>query len=162
MQRLIHFLLGVLCLVVVGFIALSFYETPLETDSGIESVSSSGITSSDASEKSSAKAMISYGPYEEKKVGNGQRAVLFFAAESDPFSKIHDTYIREVVASGSLRIPTYRIEYGSSTGTRLKFGVIVPDTFVLLDGSGNRVSSVIHPTEKELRSLLILTHTQAP
>jgi len=62
--------------------------------------------------------------------------------------------LQAIYASGSALLSTYRLDYGSSTGARFTYGVIVPDTFVLLGPDGVRKTNVIHPSEAELRALL--------
>gem|GEM_PF-1443460 len=87
-------------------------------------------------------------------VGKGKNAVLFFARADDPFSVRNDFLLRAIYASGAALISTYRLEFSTSTGARLTYGAIVPDTFILLGPNGERQNSIIHPTEVELRSFL--------
>lgn len=80
--------------------------------------------------------------------------MLFFAADNDPFSLAHETVLRDLDVTRQLQIVTYRVDVDAYPGLKLRYGVIVPDTFVLLDASAERVQSWIHPNENDLRALL--------
>ncbi len=95
-----------------------------------------------------------YTLYNARYVGKGQSSLLFFSQNSDPFSAQSDLNLRKLYASGSAAVSTYRLDFGSETGARFSYGVIVPDTFVLLGSSGERKTSIIHPQEEELKALL--------
>jgi len=95
-----------------------------------------------------------YTLYDSRFVGKGHGSLLFFAQNSDPFSAQSDLNLRKLYASGSAVVSTYRLDFGSETGARFNYGVIVPDTFVLLGPSGERKTSMIHPQEEELKALL--------
>lgn len=100
------------------------------------------------------KGGVVYREYAEKLVGRGKSSVLFFAKEGDPFSVRSDAAIRAVYGTGAAVVTTYRLDYPTSTGARIKYGVVVEDTFVLLDAQGQRVTSLIHPTVEEIRIIL--------
>lgn len=82
------------------------------------------------------------------------KALLFFAKEHDPFSRKNEALVRQFYGSGAAKLSTFRIDFSSATGARLKYGVLVEDTFVLLGQNGERITSILHPTTQELQSLL--------
>ena len=96
---------------------------------------------------------VAYAPYTPGVLARGGAALLFFASE-DPFSAASDAFLRSVYPSSGATIPTYRVAFSTSTGARLTYGVLIPNTFVLIDGGGQRTAAVIHPSEEELRILL--------
>jgi hypothetical protein len=100
------------------------------------------------------KGGVTYSDYAERTIGRGKSVVLFFFKPSDPFSEKNDGIIKAVYGTGAAVVSTYRLNYPTATGARLKYGVIVEDTFVLLDASGQRVANFIHPTEDEIRIIL--------
>ncbi|MFA5799530.1 MAG: hypothetical protein WC840_01055 [Candidatus Peribacteraceae bacterium] len=114
--------------------------------------SQSGMVSSIAATATARQPV--YTLFSPRLVGKGESVLLFFAQAADPFSSQSDRTLQTVYASGSALLSTYRLDYGSSTGARFTYGVIVPDTFVLLSPDGARKTNVIHPSETELRTLL--------
>lgn len=100
------------------------------------------------------KGGVVYREYSDKLIGRGKSSVLFFFKADDPFSIRSDAAIRNVYGTGGAVVTTYRLDFPSSTGARLKYGVLVEDTFVLLDAQGERVASFIHPTDEEIRIIL--------
>lgn len=96
---------------------------------------------------------VQYTSYDDDAVARGESALLFFASD-DPFSDASEAFLHKAYESGAAKVSAYRLEFGSSTGARLTHGVLVPNTFVLLDASGQRVTAVIHPSQEELSILL--------
>ncbi len=117
-------------------------------------VPASVASSQQAAPPPSADSSPSYALYQDGVIGRGKSIVLFFAKKSDPFSQRSDEMIRRVYASGAALLSTYRIDSDTSTGARLTYGIIVPDTFVLLGADGARQTNLIHPDETELKSFL--------
>lgn len=119
--------------------------------------SDSAATIDDASSLVAALSVPSssaqYGLFDDNTVVQGKTTLLFFASD-DPFSAASEAYLHKVYGSGAAKVSAYRLEFGSSTGARLTHGVLVPNTFVLLDASGQRVTAVIHPSQEELSILL--------
>lgn len=93
-------------------------------------------------------------PYEPSVTLRGTKTMLFFASDDDPFSVAHETVLRDLDVTRALQIRTYRVDTDLYPGLKIRYGVVVPDTFVLLDASAERVQSWIHPNERDLRSLL--------
>ncbi len=108
---------------------------------------------------SSSQRGGAYTAYESKELMRGRSAVLFFARFSDPFSDAHDLLIRSLVADGQLAHPVYRIDFATATGAKIEYGVVVPDTFVVIDAAGMRSKPLIHPTDEELRAVLSIDTT---
>ncbi len=100
------------------------------------------------------KGGVTYTDYSDRSIGRGKSSVLFFFRATDPFSVRNDAIIRSVYGTGAAVVSTYRVDYPTSTGARLKYGVLIEDTFVLLDAQGQRVASFIHPTDDEIRIIL--------
>jgi hypothetical protein len=94
-----------------------------------------------------------YAPYEED-IDIGTGALLFFAKDGDSFAAKHDTLLQSLYASGSGVVSTYRIDFASATGARLRYGVVVSDTFVLLNASGVPIGRFINPTEEKIVALI--------
>ncbi len=95
-----------------------------------------------------------YIPYAPRELDSRRGAILFFASSGDRFSVNNDHLLQSLYESGSVSVSTYRVDFGSATGARLKYGVIVEDTFILLDASGERVGAYTHPSPDEVRILV--------
>ena len=102
---------------------------------------------------------VPYVPYLSRSFLQGKPAVLFFIGVDDPFSARHAAFIQTLVVSSELKVPTYRLDFATATGARIDYGVVVPDTFILLDAKGQRIESLIHPTDEELKKLLTVSHS---
>ena len=95
-----------------------------------------------------------YLPYTSRALDSRRGAILFFAKESDRYSQKSDVLLQSLYESGSVSVSTYRVDFASATGARLQYGVIVSDTFILLDASGQRVGAYTHPSPEEVRVLV--------
>ncbi len=95
-----------------------------------------------------------YELYTSDELIRGKAAVLFFASPDDPFSVEHHGLVTDLFNTAQLKVAVYRVDFATATGTKLAFGVIVPDTFVVLDANSERSGSFLHPTDTELRTLL--------
>lgn len=95
-----------------------------------------------------------YTEYADRITGRGRASVLFFSSKQDPFSIQSDRLLLSLYSSGSAKISTYRVDIDTVTGAKIRFGVFVPDTFVLIDAGGSRVGALVHPTQAELRTLV--------
>ncbi len=84
----------------------------------------------------------------------GKPSILFFAKDTDPFSKVSDQRLQALYGSGSATISTYRVPFNESAELQLKYGVFVEDTFVLVGTGAERMGLVIHPSETELRKIV--------
>lgn len=95
-----------------------------------------------------------YAEYSSRGVDTRHGAILFFAKQSDPFSAASDAALRSLYDAKTALVSTYRVDFPTSTGARLRYGVIVEDTFVLLDATGERVNAFVHPTADDLKILV--------
>lgn len=95
-----------------------------------------------------------YALYNAQLALKGRDSLLFFAQANDPFSAQSDLLLRNLYASGTVKISTFRLDFGTETGAKFAYGVIVPDTFVLLGPIGEWKKSLIHPQEGELKAFL--------
>ncbi len=100
-----------------------------------------------------AKNDTLYQPYTSSVLLKGKSTLLFFAQTDDPFSLSHEEMILSLAIAKKLTTPVFRVDF-ANTSMKLEYGVIVPDTFVLLDAMGERLESIIHPSSVELRTLL--------
>ncbi len=181
MQQLKLFLLcggAILTVIVLFNVLFSVSPSPasvIDVEQGAQAPSGGGISSSlnlivrvsprlavgkkmtSASLASSSAPVVEnntlYQPYRPGISFTGQSTLLFFSQSNDPFSLEHEDVLHSFAASGKLRIRTYRIDF-NNTSMKLQYGVVVPDTFILLDATGQRIQSIIHPSEAELRLLL--------
>lgn len=150
MRHIVFFGSCIVVLAVLLFVAVNETRKTLELR---EPEYTSSVPSSSVS--SAASRPLLYKDYDPRLVMSGSASVLFFADKNDPFSTKHDALIRTLSLSGSLKLPVYRIEFATSTGARITYGVIVPDTFVVLDAKKARTSSLIHPADAELSAVLL-------
>ena len=96
---------------------------------------------------------IQYTSYTPEKIKD-KRSVLFFAKDSDPFSKMSEQRLKTIYGSGAATVSTYRVPFNESAELQLKYGVFVEDTFVLIGTGAQRLDLIIHPSEMELREIL--------
>ena len=94
-----------------------------------------------------------YTDFSDKTLGHGRASVLFFRSLNDPFSIKSDAFLQSFYASDAALLSTYRIT-DAADDLKLRYGVFVSDTFVLLDIKGEPKGALVHPTEKELQLLL--------
>lgn len=97
---------------------------------------------------------VYYRDFAEGDPQEGLPVALFFYQVADPFSQRSDRYLRQWYASGAVSVSTLRLDAGAASGMTLQYSVLLPDTFVLLNASGSKISSILHPTPEELRALL--------
>ncbi len=95
-----------------------------------------------------------YRPYQPDIALGEQGSILFFAQADDPFSLEHEEIILSYAVKKELRLPVFRVDFLNKQ-MKLSYGVIVPDTFIVLDATGQRLRSIIHPSTAELRTLLV-------
>ncbi len=153
-ERAVVFGLGIACLVVVALTAFSVSDS-VDLSPAASQQSSSVHDEPDRQQTAATgTSTILYASYEPRVLRLRKPIVLFFAKASDLFSLQHDMQIQSLAAAHTLRLSVYLVDFDTGTGARLAFGVVVPDTFVLLDAQGQRTSLLIHPTPHELHALL--------
>ncbi len=165
MKRTTGFFLLAVCLIVIVFLLRLVWSRPFSVDSGNGSSSSSlnlivrvsphlnKLSSASGSDTEISRNSL-YRPYTSEEDLRGERTILFFADDDDPFSSDHDEMLRDAAAENRLSVIVYRVDFKTAGNVKLQYGVIIPDTFILLDVSGNRVKSIIHPSDTELQTLL--------
>lgn len=180
MQRLTLLLLGAIGLIAIFLLFKTLFSVPSSIENPPQTeqvdISSSGaamnsslnlivrvsprltqnkqeVSSSAAESKPLERNDTLYQPYTSGVALRGQSALLFFMQADDPFSLSHEEMILSLAISKKLKTPVFRVDF-ENTSMKLEYGVIVPDTFVLLDAMGERQESIIHPGTAELRALL--------
>ncbi len=95
-----------------------------------------------------------YGSYREGVIGSGQPALLFFSSQKELFSQQTHGRLTAVYSSTLFPIPTYRVDIETNPELKRRYMVLSEDTVVLVDSDGNKVASMIHPSEADLKDLL--------
>ena len=85
--------------------------------------------------------------------------VLFFVGD-DPFSQEIDSTLQQIYGSGGVTASTFRAEFDTATGTRLKYRVLVPGSIVIVTESGSTIE--VHPSSGYLRQLLLPASPPSP
>lgn len=73
---------------------------------------------------------------------DGKRKVLFFHAGWCPYCKAHDVALRAWDLEAPLPLDVYNIDFDASLDLRSRFGVLSQDTFILVDGNGNKLAEL--------------------
>jgi thiol-disulfide isomerase/thioredoxin len=88
-------------------------------------------------------------------IGNGKTSVIFFHAAWCSFCKKNDQRLQEFYTSSTPDISTYRVDYDTAEDLKKRYGVVQQDTFVKIDGEGNKVTEISFPKEEQLLSLIM-------
>jgi len=105
-------------------------------------------------EEAPAAASGQYTAYADGVIGNGEKSVLFFHAKWCPACKKNEALLNKFYGAGEYPISVYKIDYDSASELKKQFGVVSQDTFVVIDGNGNQLSSQTFPSETKLESLI--------
>lgn len=127
---------------------------PVQPPAGSGAVTASGSLSSSGAKLRPA-ASVFYRDFAPEDLGNGKQALLFFWQPGDVFSQRSDRILTRLYGSGAATISTYKLDAGTASGMKLQFTVLLPDTFVLVNGSGAKVSMFLHPNPDELTKLVV-------
>ena len=95
-----------------------------------------------------------YRTYQQGVLTDGSTKVLFFHAAWCPVCKTANDELVDWYESEQIPLPTYRVDYDTETELRQKYGVTVQHTFVLVDGSGDEMTTLTSPSSAELKRLL--------
>ena len=95
-----------------------------------------------------------YLPFSPGLLGNGESAVLFFHASWCPFCRAHDETLQAWYAGDAPGIPVYRVDYDTAKDLRQRYSVTQQDSFVLIDGDGVGVKTLVSPSDAQLRALV--------
>lgn len=112
---------------------------PLATPSDVASSSASGP---------------SYASYANHVLADGRTKVLFFHAPWCPFCVKSDANLHALYGTQAPTISTYKVDFDSATELRQRYGVVVQDTFVVIDGDGGKIDVRHNPTMEDLSRLL--------
>lgn len=121
------------------------------------------MKSSDAMMKDDAEAMmksedlmmkVAYSAYHDGVIGNGQTSVLFFHAKWCPNCRQADADLQAIFGAGTASLPVYKVDYDTETALKAKYGVTYQHTFVVIDGKGNAVKTVLGPSKTDLAALV--------
>lgn len=122
-----------------------------EAKDGVPTPLKTGTSSSAAAATTTG---AQYGVYTEGVVGNGKTSLLFFHATWCPECKKSDADLAKIYAGTTAKISTYRVDYDTSGPLKQKYGVTTQHTFVLIDGTGKAIKTVIGPSEDALKTLV--------
>jgi len=141
---------------VILFLAAFVTFEGTELRNGGDSASSVSTVSSAAGSQDALKMPDSlYREYTEGVIAKNDRNVLFFSASGCAFCEQNDALLRQWAASGSLKLPVYKVDFETAAGLKITYTVILRDTFVLVGRNGGKLKSVIHPSEDELKNLVL-------
>lgn len=95
-----------------------------------------------------------YMVYEEGVIGNGESAVLFFYAAWCPFCQEKDNSLRQWYTEAEFPMKVYRVDFDTEMELRQKYGIVQQDSFVLINASGEAVTTEVSPSLTQLKRLL--------
>ncbi len=95
-----------------------------------------------------------YFKYQKGVLSQGKEVILFFHAPWCPFCRQTDKRIRALAATGGVLLPVYQVDYDTSEELKIEYVVLTQDTLVRVSAKGERMESIVHPTEEELRAFL--------
>lgn len=107
-----------------------------------------------SSAPSAAATSATYTVYTDAVLKDGKTKVLFFAAGWCPECKEHDAALKTWFPSGEFTRSVYKVDYDTAKDLKAKYNVVYQHTFVVVDGQGNKVSSIQRPTDEQLKALL--------
>lgn len=97
----------------------------------------------------------SYMTYNQGVLGNGEVSVLFFHAAWCPDCQADDKDLTAWYAAGvPYAASTYKVDYDTASALKQKYGVVVQDTFVLIDGKGEKIRMAMRPTDADIKNML--------
>lgn len=88
--------------------------------------------------------------YQKGVLSQGKELILFFHAPWCPFCRQTDKRIRTLAATGAVLLPVYQVDYDTSEELKIEYVVLTQDTLVRVSAKGERLESIVHPTEEEL------------
>lgn len=118
------------------------------------SSSSKPLAAASASSSVSVVAKGAYLAYADGVIGNGQKSVLFFHASWCPSCKKANTFLESYYAGNDVPLTVYKVDYDSNKELRSRYGVTYQHTFVVIDGEGKAIKTVLGPTNAQLEVLL--------
>lgn len=119
------------------------------------SASSRSVQSISSMQPASSEAKTpTYADFNQDVLANGETKLLFFHAPWCPFCVKNNQNLLSLYGEGNASLSTYKIDYDTSDDLKRRYGIVTQDTFVLVDGNGTALKTVIHPGDAELSLLL--------
>jgi thiol-disulfide isomerase/thioredoxin len=114
------------------------------------------VKDEDAMMKKEEDAMTkgAYLAYSDGVIGNGKTSVLFFHAAWCPACRQGDKDLAGIYGAGTAGINTYKVDYDTATALKSKYGVTSQHTFVLIDGTGKALKTMVGATASQLSELV--------
>lgn len=104
--------------------------------------------------ESETEADVAYAPYMPAVLADGQMKVLFFHAAWCPICRQADQTITAWFDADRAMVSVYKVDYDSETELKSRYGVTYQHTYVLVDGEGNALKTLLAPTDSELQMLM--------
>ncbi len=123
-------------------------------DDATQDASSSSDEGEEESEDDAGVSAGAYLAYSDGVLGNGETKLLFFHAPWCPFCVANDALLHTLYDGEDFSRSTYKIDYDTATELRSRYGIVTQDTVVLVDGNGEKLESLIHPSESDFRTML--------
>lgn len=95
-----------------------------------------------------------YMAYSEGVIGNGDSAVLFFAASWCSACQANDKRLQSWYDSEQFPISVYKLDYDKENDLKSRYGIVQQDMFVRIDGNGNAQQIISSPDETSLRNII--------
>jgi thiol-disulfide isomerase/thioredoxin len=114
----------------------------------------SSLSSSTVAVEQKPSQKTAYLAYADGIIGNGETSLLFFHASWCPSCKQSDNDLKALYNAGTPTFNTYRVDYDASLDLRKRYGVVQQHTFVLIDGKGTALQTLLSATSEELTRLL--------
>lgn len=99
--------------------------------------------------------------YEDGVLTDGEKKVLFFHAAWCPLCIEKDENLRQWYSSEQVPLPVYRIDFDTADALKKQYRVSYQDTFVLVDGNGTALQTLVLPKLSELKRVLYENTEQA-
>lgn len=95
-----------------------------------------------------------YTAFSPEVIGNGETSVLFFHSKWCGECRRDEKALNQWQQENGLPVSVYKVDYGAATDLKNRYKVVQQNTYVVIDGSGNAITSVSFPGLKKLQALL--------
>lgn len=113
-----------------------------------------GMMDRDADDDDVVMAAGRYEAYTPAVLANGETKVLFFHAAWCPYCRSADTALTEWYGAQPLPLSVYKVDYDTEKDLKARYGVTSQHTFILVDGQGNALRTVVGPSNDDLQTFL--------
>ncbi len=113
-----------------------------------------GKSSSKSSSSSAAAGAYHYEGFRDDFLGNGQQALLYFYAPWSRQCQGYDKIMKGWSNEKAFKTPLYRVEYDDRLDLRTKFGVKHANSFLLVNGKGEKVEYFDTLFEAKVKSIV--------